>query len=451
MRKSLLTMISMFAFVAGISAQAAKSTTDTGVKVKGFVRVRPELKQNSGFTESKNAADATQFVGQKAQVQISKKFNDSSSVKVTIQDARVWGGAAASKQGYTNGGLTSSVELQATDIREAYLDLKNILGSGLDIQLGRQILNYGTQRFVGGLDWTNVGRSFDAVRFKYDIDKVNTFHAWSSLSNENDNDSVGNNTANTKDILFNGIYNSYKGLGFAKIDTYYISVLDTSASQADKLHTVGGRFYMVPKKGELGLDLEIEGLYQFGTTGNFDANGNAIEYGGMAGVLVAGYTFDAGLKIRVGAELGVGTGDKASTAGKSETFKNLYPTNHLFYGYADLISLQNAILGELVVKVFINKTSNFRFGYVYAAKDVVSDNWYNVGGGVDAGLTALVAPSSKKQLFHEIDLTYTVNPTKYLAIQAGFAYVFRGDALTDSLVNARTDYIFSYLSTSVKF
>ena len=59
-------------------------------------------------------------------------------------------------------------------------------------------------------------------------------------------------------------------------------------------------------------------------------------------VAQGGYTFkDAWATPRLGLEYAYGSGDSDPTDGKHETFDNLFPTNHKFYGYMDFLSLQN--------------------------------------------------------------------------------------------------------------
>ncbi len=58
-------------------------------------------------------------------------------------------------------------------------------------------------------------------------------------------------------------------------------------------------------------------------------------------VAIVGYTFDHAWRPRIGFEFDYASGDRDSTDNKRRTFDNLYPTNHLFYGYMDFVSLQN--------------------------------------------------------------------------------------------------------------
>src|SRR5205085_748066 len=59
-------------------------------------------------------------------------------------------------------------------------------------------------------------------------------------------------------------------------------------------------------------------------------------------ILNGGYTFaDAWGTPRVALEYAHASGDSNPADNKHETFENLFPTNHKFYGYMDFVSLQN--------------------------------------------------------------------------------------------------------------
>jgi hypothetical protein len=53
------------------------------------------------------------------------------------------------------------------DLRQAYLELGDSKTSSLSLKVGRQVLLYGDQRLVGPLDWSNISRTFDAVKLRW--------------------------------------------------------------------------------------------------------------------------------------------------------------------------------------------------------------------------------------------------------------------------------------------
>ncbi|MCB1175611.1 MAG: alginate export family protein [Leptospiraceae bacterium] len=190
----------------------------------GQVRVRPEKKSNYDFDKHGNScsngvcsrtADEAEFIGQKVQVGFDF-VDDGIKARVLLQDSRVWGGETGSPTGLNTANSSTN---QSTDVREAWLEFG---GQSLQLQAGRQILAYGDQRLVGHLDWTNVGRSFDALRLKYSSDFFDS-HLWAAALAEEDSDSAGNNTSSTiKDAWFTGWYNTIKPGQDLHIEAYLL-------------------------------------------------------------------------------------------------------------------------------------------------------------------------------------------------------------------------------------
>lgn len=285
-----------------------------GLKVGGLIRFRPEMKYNFDFNSKTN--DNIDFTGQKIQFYIEKEFTQDIHTKITFQDARVWGG----EKGTPNGVNTANDNTkQSTDVREAWLEVRNLFDIPVHLQAGRQILNYGDQRLVGGSEWSNVGRSFDGARFKFD-EKYLSSHIWAMSIGEKHSDGGGNTTSmgpknqygaiynyppdsktpctlkldapsqEMGDSVFTGFYNTIKPSEYFHIDLYYLGVqkkyLDTNqavalfstnpgtpetrAGRTDILHTYGIRLTnkTQPKSKSLQpFDYSLEYATQTGTTG----------------------------------------------------------------------------------------------------------------------------------------------------------------------------------------
>ena len=93
-----------------------------------------------------------------------------------------------------------------------------------------------------------------------------------------------------------------------------------------------------------------------------------------------GYTFDAGWLPRIGLAYNYGSGDGDPTDGDIETFQNLFPTNHKFYGYMDLSSLQNLHDIRLAYTIKPTNTSMIALEGHTHFLDRTSDYWYNIAG-----------------------------------------------------------------------
>ena len=63
--------------------------------------------------------------------------------------------------------ITGRRDEQNLDVHQGYALIKELLTPGLSAKIGRQELSYGDQRLVSPLDWSNIGRSWDALKLRY--------------------------------------------------------------------------------------------------------------------------------------------------------------------------------------------------------------------------------------------------------------------------------------------
>ena len=110
------------------------------------------------------------------------------------------------------------------------------------------------------------------------------------------------------------------------------TVMFNGTTGPENRYTVGGRLW--GDIGETSLDYDFEGAYQFGSVGP----GNVSAY--MLGTSL-GYTFTKSSwrpRFWVGYEMGSGDRD---TGGDVNTFNQLYPLGHAYFGYIDIVGRQN--------------------------------------------------------------------------------------------------------------
>lgn len=179
------------------------------IRVGFQVRPRSESRTNTDFNKNTDDYINRQSLGTQVWFLIDPHPNV--TAKVTIQDSRILGGSSAAPVGderrylfdasgttinpqtysqSTNPACTSGTALTPgnfnscmtpsqsnsntvpnnTGIREAFVDLKNLLGP-VRIRLGRQIIAYGDQRMLGGANWLQNGLSYDGVKLATDNSK----------------------------------------------------------------------------------------------------------------------------------------------------------------------------------------------------------------------------------------------------------------------------------------
>ena len=91
------------------------------------------------------------------------------------------------------------------------------------------------------------------------------------------------------------------------------------------------------------LDFGLQFYGQFGNFKDFRTPAaSRLDHAAYAGIASVGYTWkESSLSPRLGIEYSYASGDEDPTDDEHGTFVHLYPTGHLFYGYADFSSLQN--------------------------------------------------------------------------------------------------------------
>ena len=283
-----------------------------GFRISGLIRFRPEFKYNYDF--DKTTDDNKEYVGQKIKLNILKKFTDDVQAKISFQDARLWGGTPGSDTGINT---ANDYTDESVDVREAWFEAKNLLGP-IGLKAGRQILSYGDQRLVGGLEWVNSGRSFDGLLLKFESDFFSS-HLWGMNIAEEDNDSAGNSTAvgqsnssgitytctstgctvtatvvnEIDDAYFTGWYNTLRFSDHFMMEVYYLGkhlkwkqatvavaaipnaeiTTQDRIQDRDNLYTFGTRLtnrtQKNGKKAPTFFDWTVEYAYQTGFTGRY--------------------------------------------------------------------------------------------------------------------------------------------------------------------------------------
>jgi len=188
------------------------------------------------------------------------------------------------------------------------------------------------------------------------------------------------------------------------------------------------------------FDYTLEYAYQSGEFGSQDINAYAL-------ILQAGYTLsDIPWTPRLGLEWDFATGDEDSTDNERNTFDNLWPTNHLHYGYMDLVSLQNINAYRFTADIKPSKKLTLQADYWVFYLDETTDAAYNAGRGQ---LRAAKPGATSGLLGSEIDLLVKYGLNKNVSLLGGVSHFFAGKFLAESGANDDADYF--YLQSALKF
>jgi hypothetical protein len=205
---------------------------------------------------------------------------------------------------------------------------------------------------------------------------------------------------------------------------------------ARDIYTVGGRVKSLP--GQLhGFDYLVDGAYQFGdyVDPRFSVGGVSprLDQRAFMTVLQVGYTFaDVWATPRLGFEFDYGSGDSNPTNHTHETFENLFPTNHKFYGSMDLVSLQN--IQDAGLNLTLKPTPSISLALIGNSLWLADthDNFYTVAGVPRGGLATTsgggygINSSYGSFLGTEITAIAGWAATRSLQLEVGYGHFFTG-------------------------
>ena len=361
------------------------------------------------------------------------------------------------------------------DLHQAYVRIGNPELFPVSLKVGRQELIYGDERLIGQSDWTNVRRTFDAAKLRYEVEGfwVDAFVSrpvvvWDDHFNESDSQD-----------WFSGVYaSSTKLIPWQESEFYFLSrntgngspqfygpSPDPQGATARDIYTIGFHFKSLP--GKLGgWDYNIEADGQFGrykeTTAGAPASvaGKNLVQQAYAAVASVGYSWtEAPGKPRIGLEYLYSSGDSNATDGTHGTFDNLFPTNHRQFGMMDIFSWENdqilRFMGTIQPLKSLTLTADYRLIWLADTHDSLYTNKGARRGGLSAtdGTGYGINPNFSSYVGSEIDLvaTYTIN--RYASLQAGIARFFVGDYVKSSLagIGGAEDATFVYVQFTHNF
>lgn len=304
--------------------------TYPNVTIGGQVRYRAEL--DGRFFDF---AQKPLFINMlRSQLNAKFSLNEDVTAFVKVQDSRNFGEV---QDGAWRGTLDGRAD--NLDFREAWLEWRNFLTSGLSVKLGRQMFATNNERLIGALDWHNVGRAYDGATLTYTTpDKVQT-RAFGFVLGNDELLMTSSDRQNPQGLM--GIDLTLPIQQAFNVFLYhdrYERKLRAAAFQGLGDSTSFQRFTagLYLKNIVDGWEYEFEGAYQFGTRQDVPTAGqNAV----IGAYLLTGYFGRRFVSDKQSGSVGIGvdyyTGDNASTTGAYEGFNHLTTTIHKFYGYMD--------------------------------------------------------------------------------------------------------------------
>lgn len=454
-----------------------------------YTRPRAENRENLNF--SAGNSESINRVSQNSQIWFFMNPAKDAEIKITLQDARVWGGDGGARSAagiddrapYFSGGdyNTATNPHSSLDVREAYLQFRHVGFQGFGLQVGRQVLSYGDQRMLGGANWNVSGLSFDGVLLKYDSDAFSShFFAvkGTTASGNNPPNGVVSESAALGNSYLGGMYNTLKS-DFAWLELYGIGIarnigVDSVAAgqnfastsstvlQYTTLYTFGARFTNRTDNNRLPAskrwDYTLEAAYQTGKAPDItyvDANGasmvnNSRFYNGRLFFAQTGYkVLD---ELRLGAHVYYSPGTEDRTGSAVSTFQSLpgprfggFPYLNVFNGISENMGLKNIFSPSVSLLYENKKWGDFLISYFFENKATAQDAWYGISGAQNsaastAGVSRVSTEDARntgavalgRNIYQEIDFVWMKHFANYFSLWVGVGYLHGGDAISNA-------------------
>lgn len=309
---------------------------------------------------------------------------------------------------------------QATrqDLVEAYVKKSQ---GGSTLTIGRQKVNKGGQRLIGALEWANSSRSWTGVRVQ--SDKWDFF--WGRLAS--------NPAPNGQAQMALASFDSPLGQSMLVYKHDKMPALPTSVYMLD--HRYDNDFGAVR--------IVAEGAYQWGRKAGRDQDA-------WAASLKA--TLPVSDRLSVFVEANIATG--GSSAGKTRTFDNMYPTNHLFYGAMDYQGWSNMKGVSVGATWKAGRNASVTVSYHSFSLYDDTDGWYGASGKINVGLGgAYIDPTglSGGDIGSEFDVVLKWKLDKNKSLQAGVGVFQPGSFVKSFIAGSATESFWGYLQFATRF
>ena len=422
--------------------------------ISGDLRVRPEFRNNGTF--GIGAKNNTFMVQQWARL----GFNYSISPDVTFffqaQHSKNWGTDSRSPTGEWRADANGTAG--TIFARQAYMLVRNFLMPNLTIKAGRQLVVWGNHRMFGHFDWNNVGWTHDGLTANYKLSKSATLQVGWLRTQERDcsgpttGNCIGGTQVSGVDATDDGnvvyVRVPMKIAGVVLEPTYIWhdggtgpqgpadamnlnGAINAPRPQNQDRHTLGGRAVKKFAAGGARVDATIEGYYQFGEIGFTNMPRN-MDIEAWAFHIDGGVTLPVPMQPRLSAEFNTASGNKDD--GKWRSFDQLYPTNHIHFGYMDRMSWKNMNHYAFGLQMRPQKQSHFEVtGHFFSLQETTDDLFH-------AGQAALgfARGGTSTDIGEEIDVVYThfFTPGNHVAWQIGASVFIPGERLDQAATAA---------------
>jgi hypothetical protein len=391
----------------GIATGWANGELPRWLHLDGEERVRMETLDGVGFLAARNT-----YLLQRLRLTLDVTPFRWLKFSFQAQDSRVF---------FTNVKPTPASQKDPMDLRLGYVQFGNSEEGAISLRAGRQGLDFGEGRLVADPNWSNVGRSFDAVRLilRYRKLRLNVF------SGASDKIYTNGFATPAPGEHFDGLYGSIdKFVPNATIEPYVFwkmehNVKGELVKTGDLSEKTAGIRWV--GKLPLGFDYGMESALQRGTQAGEPISAWATH-------LVMGFTLpNAGHLPRFFAEFNRGSGDENPKDGVHGTFDTLFPSSHDKFGVADQFGWANIAHARGGFQYVVRKGLTLATAY--------NSFWLaNRRDGIYSSGKLIIASNGKEGNFigQEPDLQARWNATRHTLFDFAAGHIYTGQFLKET-------------------
>ena len=316
------------------------------------------------------------------------------------------------------------------DFINLFVDLKlgDVWSKPAYLRVGRQELQFGSQRLISPLDWANTRRTFQGVNVLRTGENwdFNAFWVQPVATNPNQLD-----WARQQQDL-SGVFATYKPKKGTTVDLYDLVTTNNSTVVQrgiqrgnSTINTMGARY----AGDENSVLFDFESALQLGRLGGENV---------VAGMATAGLGYNwkcLPWNPTLWAYYDYASGDNTPGRKGNNTFNQLFPFGHYYLGWADAVGRQN--IHDVSAHLYLYPRNWLTLNVQYHNFHLASsrDALYNAAGNVSR-----YDPTGKagKDVGNEIDTIVNFHVSKHTDVLVGHAYLFAGDYIKKTAAAGQT-------------
>ena len=257
---------------------------------------------------------------------------------------------------------------EITEVNQAYIRYES---GTFHLNLGRQAINLGDQRFVGAVGWRQNHQTFDAARLGFKVGQTEITYAFL----ENVNRIFGDNLAMASHLLNVGWSGSAGKL------TLYGYLLDYDRLPLLSTSTYGAEF-----AGKAGKNVKFHYEAEYAKQSDAGDNPRDVDagyYHGMVGIGSAAFTGKVGLEVLEGDPNDGRFLTPLATLHKFNGWADIFlntPSTGLEDRYLQILGKAGAVSWTAIYHDFTSNTGNFGYGTEIDAQLVYTTRWNQAFG-----------------------------------------------------------------------